>query len=65
MRAKYLKISLFAILAAICCTLALVFVKFTAKADGIVLEGAGDNFLLSEASYEKNRKICIYRDGEL
>lgn len=57
MRAKYLKISLLAILAAICCTLALVFVKFTAKADGIVLEGAGDNFLLSEASYEKTEKF--------
>ncbi len=57
MRAKYIKISLLAVLAAVCCILALIIPALSARADGVTLEGEGDNFLLSETTYGKNEKF--------
>ena len=57
MKAKYIKISFLAILAAICCILAWVVPVLYSRADGVALEGEGDRFLLSEKSYGKTEKF--------
>lgn len=57
MKSKYIKISFLAILAAVCCAFAFIMPVLTAKADGVVLEGDGNEFLLSETSYGKTEKF--------
>lgn len=57
MKLKHIKVSLLAILAAICSAAALINIALPVHADGIVLEGAGDEFLLSETFYGKTEKF--------
>jgi len=58
MKSKYFKISLLAILAALCCVFAWLIPVLTAHADeGVTLEGEGDNFLLSETVYGEAEKF--------
>lgn len=57
MKSKYVKISLLAILAAICCVFAWLIPVLSARADGLTIESEGDGFLLSETSYGKTDKF--------
>ena len=59
MKSKYIKISLLAILAAICCVFAWIIPVLSARADGVTLEGEGDEFLLSETSYGEADKFVF------
>lgn len=48
-----------AIVAAVCCALAFVLPALTAYAEGVDLEGEGDNFLLTENEYGADEKFVF------
>ncbi|MDE6868037.1 MAG: glycoside hydrolase family 32 protein [Clostridia bacterium] len=57
MKSKYIKVTLLAVIAAFCCVFAFIIPVLSARADGVTLEGEGDNFLYSETSYGKTEKF--------
>lgn len=59
MRAKYIKISFLAVIAAICCVLAFVIPTFSVYAEDVVLEGEGDNFQLTDTVYGEDEKFVF------
>ena len=59
MRAKHIKITLLSVLAVLCSVFAFLLPVLTAKADGVVLEGDGNEFLLSETSYGADEKFVF------
>ena len=59
MKAKHIKITLLSALAVVCCVFAFLAPVLTAKADGVVLEGEGNEFLLSETSYGADEKFVF------
>lgn len=59
MKAKHIKITLLSALTVVCCVFAFLAPVLTAKADGVVLEGEGNEFLLSETSYGADEKFVF------